>query len=100
MEDPKGDNPVPDVALCGGCLRLHRICDLIPDENNPPGFCPVCGEEACCCPFCASSEALARLAAGDWSALQPHAAATALSWTPEGGIVHRALGTTPRARRP
>lgn len=85
----------PTHALCQGpCLRLVPVCDLIPDDNDPPGLCPHCGGETCNSPFClAGAQAKA---AGDWRGLQPEAQRRALAWTPSGGLVLRpATGTTP-----
>jgi hypothetical protein len=49
------------LALCQGCLRVHRVCDLVPDDNDPPGLCPICAGQTCSCRDCiASIDALAR----------------------------------------
>jgi hypothetical protein len=87
---------LPPAALCQDCLRLIRRCDLIPHANYPPGLCPHCQAEGrlgqtCDDRCCVGSAHLAALTAGDWArtGLQPHAAARAVSWTPDGGLVRR-----------
>jgi hypothetical protein len=77
---------VMSEALCQGCCRLHLVCDLIPDPNDPPGLCPSCRGQTCNCWGCLGS--VAALKRGDWAhaGLQPHAAARAVSWTPDGGL--------------
>jgi hypothetical protein len=81
-------------ALCQDCVRLVRRSELIPHDNYPPGLCPFCQAagrlgQTCDCPFCLDPHRLAALASGDWprAGLQPHAAARAVSWTPDGGLV-------------
>jgi hypothetical protein len=39
-----------NIALCQGCLRVHRLCDLVPSDNKPPGLCSICGQMTCDCP--------------------------------------------------
>jgi hypothetical protein len=78
------------------CGRLHQLAALIPDANCPPGLCPVCaGPNSGMAMLCAADgPQVTALAAGDWHSdaafLQPHAAARAISWTPDGGLVMRA----------
>lgn len=43
---------IPVVALCGDCLRLLDVGDLLPDDNDPPGRCPHCNGQTCNCFMC------------------------------------------------
>jgi hypothetical protein len=73
------------IALCQGCLRVHRVCDLVPSDNFPTGLCPVCGGSACSCGDCiACIDALAR---GDWDRTLLQERVRPASWTPDGGLV-------------
>ena len=77
-------------ALCQNCLRLHLLCDLIPDANAPPGLCPTCGGQCCSCGGCLGS--VEALAARQWDAFpwqDAGMADRAISWTPDGGLVAR-----------
>ncbi|MGD0432554.1 MAG: hypothetical protein ABSA58_15840 [Acetobacteraceae bacterium] len=75
------------IALCQCCVRVIQVNALIPDDNNPPGRCPVCGGETCDCRGCLSN--IPALARGDWAVtnLQPHSRKRAISWSADDGLV-------------
>jgi hypothetical protein len=74
-----------NLALCQDCLRVHRLCELVPCDNEPPGLCPVCTGATCDCPDCVAS--IDALALGEWdrARLQDHI--RPVSWSPDGGLV-------------
>lgn len=42
-------------ALCqNGCGRV-RLDQLVPDEADPPGLCPICSGQTCDCEACMGS---------------------------------------------
>jgi hypothetical protein len=83
-------NPTTEMiamALCQDCCRLHPICNLTPDDNDPPGLCPVCGGSCCNCAGCLSS--VEALSTGNWSdaGLRAHTKQRVVRWTSDGGLV-------------
>jgi hypothetical protein len=79
--------PFSGYALCQGCARLQRVCDLVPDEKSEPGLCPACGGDTCqdaCCMWSLPALAEGRFVDSD---LQPEATARATFWTAEEGLV-------------
>jgi hypothetical protein len=88
---PKEKTRMTDHALCQDCLRLHLVCDLIPDGNDPPGLCPVCRGQCCDCTAC-MSEAAALLRGDDKTAarnLQPQFRHRLLRWSASEGATFR-----------
>jgi hypothetical protein len=74
-----------NIALCQGCLRVHRLCDLVPSDNKPPGLCSICGQMTCDCPDCIAS--IDALVQGDWDRVPLQDHIRPVSWSPDGGLV-------------